>query len=152
MKLATLSHGGRPALGVVEGDTVLDLTAGRVGVPASVQNFLALPEHDRAEVLGAARKAQRLSLDTVRVHAPVPAPRLILCTGLNYAAHAREMGKAIPKAPAIFAKSPGAVAGPYDPVAHPGFSDSLDYEGELALVIGRTARSVRADEAAAVIA
>ena len=83
----------------------------------------------------------------------VPAPRKIVCVGLNYANHIREMGRELPEYPTLFAKYPEALIGPYDTIVLPVEApDAVDWEGELAVVIGATARRVDGDAAAAAIA
>ena len=81
--------------------------------------------------------------DVAKLLAPVE-PRIILCIGLNYKFHAEESGAAIPENPVLFIKNPAAVQNPGDPILLPTVlkSDSVDYECELAVVIGKTARNV----------
>lgn len=69
-------------------------------------------------------------------------PSKIVAVGVNYADHAREFGKALPREPLIFLKPPSAVIGPGDPIRRPSGSRRVDYEGELAVVIGRRASRV----------
>ncbi|WP_414120912.1 fumarylacetoacetate hydrolase family protein [Corynebacterium nuruki] len=78
----------------------------------------------------------------------VPAPKKIVCVGLNYANHIREMGRELPEYPTLFVKYPDALIGPFDQVEAPPYANSeLDWEGELAVVIGRRARRVSEAEA-----
>lgn len=86
--------------------------------------------------------------DVAKLLAPVD-PRAILCIGLNYKFHAEESGMAIPQNPVLFMKSPGAVQNPGDPILLPSVlkSDSVDYECELAVVIGKAARNVKKADA-----
>ena len=79
--------------------------------------------------------------------APVPRPGKIVCIGLNYRDHAEESGLAVPKTPVIFSKFPTCVIAPGEPVVFPSTSEKLDYEAELAIVIGRLAKHVSADRA-----
>lgn len=81
--------------------------------------------------------------DVAKLLAPVE-PRIILCIGLNYKFHAEESGMAIPQHPVLFIKNPAAVQNPGDPILLPSVlkSDSVDYECELAVVIGKAARNV----------
>ncbi len=87
-----------------------------------------------------------------RILAPLE-PRAILCIGLNYRRHAAETGAAIPTYPVLFMKSPGAVQHPDAPITLPTTASShqVDYEGELAVVIGRTCRNVPRSEALEVV-
>jgi 2-keto-4-pentenoate hydratase/2-oxohepta-3-ene-1,7-dioic acid hydratase in catechol pathway len=76
---------------------------------------------------------------------PVLDPGKILAVGLNYAAHAKETNAQLPETPLIFSKSTTALIGPGQPIRLPKISDEIDYEGELAVVIGKEAKSVKAD-------
>lgn len=89
----------------------------------------------------------RQPLDAVRAHAPVPRPGKIICVGLNYRDHAAETGKAVPTEPVIFAKFANSVVGDQASVEIPAATAEADWEAELAVVIGRTARSVSEAEA-----
>jgi 2-keto-4-pentenoate hydratase/2-oxohepta-3-ene-1,7-dioic acid hydratase in catechol pathway len=75
-------------------------------------------------------------LETVRLLPPC-APSKIVCVGKNYADHAREMGGPPPKEPILFLKPPSSISAPEDPVIRPAISNRVDYEGEIAVVIGR---------------
>lgn len=75
-----------------------------------------------------------------RIGAPIARPSVILCVGMNYAAHAAESGAAPPETPIIFYKAPNCLVGPYDDVLLPLNADKLDWEVELAVVIGRRCR------------
>lgn len=87
------------------------------------------------------------SVDDVRRLAPVPRPSQIICVGLNYHDHAEEQDEEVPNRPLLFAKSPSAVTNPDDPIVHPAGIEQVDYEVELAIVMGRTARNVDATNA-----
>lgn len=83
----------------------------------------------------------------VRVLEPVPTPGKIVCVGLNYFDHADEQDEEPPDSPILFAKAPTSVIAPLAPIRYPADIEQLDYEVELAAVIGRTARSVIRDDA-----
>jgi 2-keto-4-pentenoate hydratase/2-oxohepta-3-ene-1,7-dioic acid hydratase in catechol pathway len=87
-----------------------------------------------------------LKLDNVSIEAPCR-PSKIICLGLNYRDHAEELGFNLPTEPMIFMKPPSAVVGPGKPIIYPTMSRRLDYEAELAVVIGRRARHVSASTA-----
>jgi len=78
---------------------------------------------------------------------PIPKPSKIVCAGLNYRPHAEESKLDIPSTPLFFAKWPNALIGPDEPIVLPPFAKQVDYEAELAVVIGRSARSVTEAEA-----
>ncbi|MCX4986101.1 fumarylacetoacetate hydrolase family protein [Streptomyces sp. NBC_00572] len=84
--------------------------------------------------------------DRVRIGAPVARPGKVVCIGLNYRDHAEETGAEIPAEPVVFMKDPWTVTGPHDTVLIPRDSVKTDYEVELAVVIGRTARYLDSDE------
>jgi 2-keto-4-pentenoate hydratase/2-oxohepta-3-ene-1,7-dioic acid hydratase in catechol pathway len=89
---------------------------------------------------------EQVPLADVRLLAPV-LPSKLVCVGKNYAAHAAEFGSDVPEEPLLFLKPSTAVIGPNDPIQLLPISTRVDYEGELAVVIGRIARSVRAEDA-----
>ena len=89
---------------------------------------------------------ETLSIDEVSLLAPV-LPSKVVCVGKNYAAHAAEFGMQVPEEPLLFLKPSTAVIGPGDPIRLLPISRRVDYEGELAVVIGRLARGVRTEDA-----
>jgi 2-keto-4-pentenoate hydratase/2-oxohepta-3-ene-1,7-dioic acid hydratase in catechol pathway len=89
-------------------------------------------------------------LGEVRLLAPVAAPR-VFGVGLNYRAHAEESGKPVPEFPMLFMKPDSAVVGPGDPIVYPREGRRVDYECELAVVIGKSARRVSPDQALDVV-
>lgn len=86
----------------------------------------------------------------VRLLAPI-LPSKVIGVGRNYADHARELGNEIPTTPMIFLKPSTSVVGPFSPIMAPAESERIDFEGELAVVIGRPCRNVKAEDAAGVI-
>ncbi|MBS4104752.1 fumarylacetoacetate hydrolase family protein, partial [Tsukamurella paurometabola] len=90
------------------------------------------------------------ALDDVRLLAPILASKVV-CIGKNYAAHAAEMGGEAPKDPVIFIKPNTSIIGPLAPIKLPRSSEQVDYEGELAVVIGQPCRDVPAARAKDVI-
>jgi 2-keto-4-pentenoate hydratase/2-oxohepta-3-ene-1,7-dioic acid hydratase in catechol pathway len=126
MKLATFLLPGAeaPQAGEVRGDAVVAFGDG-----STVLDRLA--SGDRAPATGA-----ELPLTGVQLLAPVPRPRAIFGVGLNYAAHARETGQELPEAPIVFMKLPSSAATPGGDVRYPPVIRRLDYEGELAVVMG----------------
>jgi 2-keto-4-pentenoate hydratase/2-oxohepta-3-ene-1,7-dioic acid hydratase in catechol pathway len=93
---------------------------------------------------------EEVPFDDVRLLAPV-LPSKLVCVGKNYAAHAAEFGGEVPEEPLLFLKPSTAVIGPHDPIRLLPISRRVDYEGELAVVIGAPARHVRSEEASRVI-
>ncbi|MEU7475265.1 fumarylacetoacetate hydrolase family protein [Lentzea sp. NPDC042327] len=93
-----------------------------------------------------AGELQALDTEGVRVGAPLAHPGKIICIGLNYRDHAEETGADIPGEPVVFLKTPDTVVGPYDEVLVPRRSVKTDWEVELGVVIGRTARYLESEE------
>jgi 2-keto-4-pentenoate hydratase/2-oxohepta-3-ene-1,7-dioic acid hydratase in catechol pathway len=144
---------GIPKPGLIVGDEIVDLSDPATGLPASMAELLALGpgalEGVRAAPGGG---AARHPLSTVRRHAPVPQPPAILAIGMNYRAHVAEIGREPPEWQYWFNKQRTAIAGPGDPIVLPTVSNMVDYEGELAMVIGRRCQHVPAARAHEVIA
>jgi 2-keto-4-pentenoate hydratase/2-oxohepta-3-ene-1,7-dioic acid hydratase in catechol pathway len=138
---------GRPALGAVEGDEVADLSASALPADPAA----ALAEAGGNGLAALAADAPRLPLAEVRLLAPAT-PRKYLAIALNYADHIAELGMEAPEVPVFFNKQVTCVAGPGEDVHMPKVSTLLDYEAELALVIGRRCRHVPAERAHEVIA
>jgi 2-keto-4-pentenoate hydratase/2-oxohepta-3-ene-1,7-dioic acid hydratase in catechol pathway len=153
MKLATFTHDGRTRVGVVAGDEVVDLAVAAPDLPTEMRAFLdagpAAMDTARAAV---GRRGGRLALAAVRLEAPIRRPPEILAVGLNYRDHVEEAKLPLPEFPLFFNKQTASVTGPYDPIHLPRVSSKLDYEGELAFVIGRRARHVPRERARDVIA
>lgn len=152
MKLATFTEGGRTRIGVVEDARIADVSAADPSIPADMTEFLKQGAAGRAALDRALATAPRRPLAEVHLEAPVPRPGKFLAVGLNFADHIRELGAATPTFPATFAKTTSCINGPYDPVHRPRVSDTLDYEGELGLVIGRRCRHVPRERALEVVA
>ncbi len=86
-------------------------------------------------------------VEDVRLGPPIPDPDKIICLGLNYRSHAEEAGLKLPEVPLLFAKYRNALNGPTAPIFLPKLSQQIDYEGELAVVIGRTGKDIPVEEA-----
>jgi 2-keto-4-pentenoate hydratase/2-oxohepta-3-ene-1,7-dioic acid hydratase in catechol pathway len=127
MRIVRYSREGQVGFGILEGETVAALTP---------HPFAAF------EYTG-----ERFPTGEVRLLAPV-LPTKVVAVGRNYAEHARELGNEVPDDPVIFLKPSTAVIGPGDPIVHPGWVGRVDYEGELAVIVGKLAR--RLDEADAI--
>jgi 2-keto-4-pentenoate hydratase/2-oxohepta-3-ene-1,7-dioic acid hydratase in catechol pathway len=136
----------RPAL--LDGAGVLrDLS----GVVADVDGGLLADDVALSRVREAAAEPGGLPVlepEGLRIGAPLAGIGKVVCIGLNYHDHARETGGAIPEEPIVFMKAPDTVVGAYDPVLVPRGSEKTDWEVELAVVIGRTARYLGSDEEA----
>ena len=145
MKFVRYQRDSGPRWGVEDGGTVYDVSGLPDGEPAldelsnsAVQRRIrqridagSLPEADAGEV------------DFL---APVPKPGKIVCVGLNYHDHAEEQDEEVPDSPLLFGKAPTTVTNPGDPIVHPGDGQEVDYEVELAVVIGKEAKDVAAED------
>ena len=106
-----------------------------------------------AETVPEAVKSLFYPLDEVQLAPPLPNPSKIVCVGLNYHDHCREQGIEVPQRPLLFAKFPSTIIGPDDDITWPPHvTKQVDYEAELAVVIGRKGRNIPLDEAARFIA
>ena len=150
MKLMMFAKGNGAALGVVENNAVVDLAAADASLPKDLHGLVAAG----ARALTAAKSvaatvpaASRLPLDTVQPLLPVQPTAKIICVGLNYALHAKEGGHAIPTYPSFFLRVFSSLLPAGAPVIRPQLSPQLDYECELAIVIGKTGRHIAEAEA-----
>jgi 2-keto-4-pentenoate hydratase/2-oxohepta-3-ene-1,7-dioic acid hydratase in catechol pathway len=127
MKILRYVSDDRVSWGLLEGDSVRELDAPPFGVLATTDRVRRLAE--------------------VTLLPPV-VPSKIVCLGLNYRDHAAEFGNPVPEVPVLFMKPPSAVIGPGDPIRLPRGAGRVDYEAELALVVGRRCRDLAREEAA----
>jgi 2-keto-4-pentenoate hydratase/2-oxohepta-3-ene-1,7-dioic acid hydratase in catechol pathway len=149
MRLCRFSLDGGPRLGLVDGEEVADLTASDPELPTEPARALDTAGADRlAELSGS---ADRLPLAQVELLSPA-IPRKYLAIALNYADHIAESGMEAPEVPMFFNKQVSCVVGPGADIHRPKVSEMLDYEGELAIVIGRRCRHVPVESAHEAIA
>jgi 2-keto-4-pentenoate hydratase/2-oxohepta-3-ene-1,7-dioic acid hydratase in catechol pathway len=153
VRLVSIAGEEGPWAGVLEGERVIP--AASLGAPQRMRELLAASDAEALCELGAraAESDDRLELASVELCAPVPDPQKIICIGLNYRDHAEETGQPLPKAPMWFAKFANSLCGSGQPVlipaAHP---DHVDYEAELAIVIGREGSNIEEREALSFVA
>ncbi|HSM55927.1 MAG TPA: fumarylacetoacetate hydrolase family protein [Candidatus Sulfomarinibacteraceae bacterium] len=159
MRLLTFEKEGRLALGVSVESGVVDVGNARQKLGGTVQE---VPDEMHALIAGGNAALKRLKAlveraaedeglllreEEIRFGPCVTAPEKILCIGLNYERHARETGAKLPEEPVLFSKFNSALAAHGEPVPIPPGTGQMDYEAELAVVIGRQARHVGEDEA-----
>jgi 2-keto-4-pentenoate hydratase/2-oxohepta-3-ene-1,7-dioic acid hydratase in catechol pathway len=158
-----LAGAARPAwrAGIVAGDRIVDagrLAAETDGLPAaeagSVRDLLALGDEALSSLgtLVEERAGEGLARDSVVLGPPIPDPEKIICIGLNYRDHAGEVSMELPPAPILFPKWPNSLIGDGQPIVLPPETSRGDYEGELAVVIGRRIRRVSESEALGAVA
>lgn len=141
MKLATFRVDGRTSYGVVTGEEVADAGAALAAELPDLKAVIAAQAWQR--VRAAAEQAPRLALAAVTLLPPVQNPDKIVCVGLNYADHQAEMGKFPADAyPVLFLRVPSSQVGHGSPLIRPRLSEKFDYEGELAVIIGRAGRHI----------
>ena len=158
MKLVTFLHESIEKIGAVVDDQIIDFSTSHL--PKSMIEFIELGDDgiNQANAL-IAKNDSKISINDVKLMAPIPKPNKILGVGLNYKAHKEEadkaaadlLGKPQEKYPTIFNKQNSSVVGPYDDMHKPDASDFFDYEGELGFVIGKQCRHVPYDKASSVI-
>lgn len=145
MRLVTFELEGRLRPGVVQSDsTVIDLSS--LGYGSLLELIAAAPESTgKVRDFASQPASPRLPLASVRLRAPIPTPRKLICVGLNYRDHAEETGSEIPNVPTIFNKFATSVIGPGDDIVLPKVSNAPDYEAEFAFVIGKGGRRIAPD-------
>ncbi|MDO9106749.1 MAG: fumarylacetoacetate hydrolase family protein [Methylovulum sp.] len=152
MKLVTFTHNQQSRVGAVVGDTVVD-SQGCPDIPTTMIGFL---KAGHAALTAMQRQinsiSPRLGLHEVKLEAPVPRPGKYMGISLNYADHIAETGRDKPEYPSFFTKQSSCVIGHGSAIHRPRVSDKLDYEGELAFVIGKQCRHVPVTEAHQAIA
>ena len=126
MKLVGFLKNDQPCYGLIEGEAIYAV---------------------EGSIFGEFRRAEKVAaLAEVRLLAPCQ-PTKILAVGLNYRTHAAEAGYDVPSEPLVFSKPPSSVIGPLEPIVYPILSQQMDYEGELAVVIGQRAKNVLPEKA-----
>jgi len=149
MRIVTYRNGSEDRAGILAEGGVRD-AAGLLGADGlSVRELLA---SGRLAELEGAGGGEEIPLDEVELRPPVPDPDKIVCIGLNYRSHAEEAGIAPPQVPTIFAKFRNALAAPGAEVALPASSEKVDYEAEIAFVIGRRTKDASRKDALGAIA
>ncbi len=151
MRLASYNLRGRPSFGAVVGEGIVDLRS-------RLSRFATLLEVFRAQALGEAKEAAdgvrpEVPLTAVELFPPLAAPEKILCCGINYANRGLDYAMTEPpKYPSMFYRAPNSLVGHGQKLLRPKISEQLDYEGEIAMVIGRECKHVPKERALEVIA
>jgi 2-keto-4-pentenoate hydratase/2-oxohepta-3-ene-1,7-dioic acid hydratase in catechol pathway len=140
MRLVTYHSDRGERAGVLRGEVVVDAWDALGGGGTSVRELLVSERLD--ELAGRIATAEGLPVDGVALRPPVPDPEKIICIGLNYREHAAEAGIEPPESPTFFAKFRNALAAPGAEVPLPAASEKVDYEAEVAFVVGRRAKDV----------
>jgi len=153
MRFITFSQDNHTRVGLLVGEQVIDLSLADPGIPSDMRSFIeagsvalecATAVFDRCAD-GRLPPTATLTLADVQLLAPIPNPPKVVAVGANYLDHCRETGVKPPRSPMLFAKFPTAVIGPGEAIEwDPALTDRVDYEVELAVVIGQRARHVPA--------
>jgi 2-keto-4-pentenoate hydratase/2-oxohepta-3-ene-1,7-dioic acid hydratase (catechol pathway) len=152
MKLVTFIHNESTQIGAVIDDFVVSAT-GHIPHSDNMLDFLASGQAGLAAMRELVESGKhRLRLSAVRLVAPIPRPGKFLGIGLNYAEHINETGRDKPEYPTFFTKQSTCVIGPDQAIQIPAISEKVDYEGELAFVIGQRCKHVPLEKAYEVIA
>jgi 2-keto-4-pentenoate hydratase/2-oxohepta-3-ene-1,7-dioic acid hydratase in catechol pathway len=146
MKLASYIANGKPSFGVVIGDGVVTMNERLKGRYATLRDALAGGALDEMRRAAEGAKADH-KLSGVRLLPPIPNPEKILCVGINYKSHAAEHGQEAPKLPNIFTRFVNTLVSPDGDMIRPKVSTNFDFEGELAVVIGRAGRHIAPEDA-----
>ena len=146
MKLITYRYqDGAPQLGAIKGELIVNLAASSGGkIPNDMRAFLAMGDAGMDLARSTVDSAMgSLSLESVKLMAPITNPTKVLAIGLNYMDHVRETGIDVPNLATMFCKFPSSIVGPGDAISwSEDVTTQVDYEAELAFVIGKTARYV----------
>ena len=151
MKLASYVTDGKQAFGAVTGDSVITLNDRMRARHASLRDALAAGALEEMRGLAQSLRPDRKLAD-IRFLPPIPNPEKIMCVGINYKSHAAEHGQEAPKLPNIFTRFVNTLVAHEGEMIRPKVSTSLDFEGELALVIGRPGRHIKEADALSYVA
>ena len=145
MKLATFETGGSVTWGLIEGDEAVDVGAVLRDRFPDLKSALAA---DALSQLFSARKGgAKLKLSQIKWLPVIPNPEKILCIGLNYEMHRKETGRSEVENPTVFGRFANSQTGHLSDIVRPRVSKDLDYEGELAIIIGKPGRYISRDDA-----
>jgi acylpyruvate hydrolase len=148
MRLLSFVKDSRPAIGIVQNRGILDLTGLDEGFPAELAEFIAGGAALRDKALAAAGAGHSLlDPESITFRPLIPAAGKMLCLGLNYTEHAAEGGYQRPSWPTIFLRCPRSLTAHGAPIIRPIVSEQLDYEAELALIIGSPIRHATPEQA-----
>ena len=145
MRLASFSHAGRAAYGAVVEGGVVDLSRRLGGVYPSLRAAIAGGALPLMQPL--AEEPPDVPMADIALDLPIPDPVKIICVGRNYKAHVAEGNLKLPETPSIFLRTLESFAPPGQALVRPLISEKFDYEGELAVIIGRPGRHIRKEAA-----
>lgn len=148
MHFIAYEKNGQPALGVRLGNEVAELDSCGFDVPNTLDALLELGAQGIALARKGVEVATRVNLAGLKILTPLQRPSKIICIGLNYVDHVSESPyKDLPTYPVMFSRWPSSYVAHEEPILRPHVSDTFDFEGELAVVIGRAGRYIPKDKA-----
>jgi 2-keto-4-pentenoate hydratase/2-oxohepta-3-ene-1,7-dioic acid hydratase in catechol pathway len=148
MKVISFRHAGRESYGVVFDDRVFDVGAKMGASWPTLRDALNDPDALHRAIDGMSIASAELAMADVQLLPPIPNPARILAIGVNYKAHAAETGSQRNESfPSVFLRMPSSVVAHDEPILRPRISGDLDFEGELAVVIGRAGRYIKREDA-----
>ena len=140
MRVTSFEHGGRPSFGVVVDGGVVDAGARLAGQFADLRDVLRAGALDQLHEMSSL--AADVSEEDIRYLSVIPNSTKILCVGINYLGHIGETGRDVPRYPVFFTRFADSFVGHGQPLIRPRVSTDFDYEGEMAVIIGKHARHV----------
>lgn len=154
MRLVSFLHRGEQCVGVREGDGVIPVAELDATLPTTLKELLAQDALPKIKTLVAANnvKPAALALADIEFLPPIPRPGKVICIGRNYAAHAAEGGAAVSSYPEIFFRGATSLVAHNDAIIRPRCSEMLDFEGEIAFIVGNTCRHASEENALEFIA
>jgi 2-keto-4-pentenoate hydratase/2-oxohepta-3-ene-1,7-dioic acid hydratase in catechol pathway len=153
VRLVTFTEGGVQRVGVEvsDGGAVADVTKVDGSIPTDMRSLLEL-DGGVAKAAAAVEAAPKIAADAVKLMAPIYNPEKIICIGMNYVDHCTEQNMPVPTEPVVFSKFASCITGPGEPIIKVDETKELDFEVELAIVVGKTARRVAKADALEYIA
>ena len=149
VKALSFEIGGRRTYGLRRDDSVFEATSAFRDQYPDLRSVLAAGVLDEMPRQLEASPVDRASMRYLPL---IPNPDKLICVGVNYRPHVEEMGREIPSHPVLFVRFPGSQTGHLEPLIRPSLSEQFDFEGELAVVIGRRARHVEPGDAFSFVA
>mgnify|MGYP001818622570 CR=1 FL=1 len=142
MRLVSFNNGNGPTVGVVTGDRVIDVASAAPTLPHAMRELIAAGDAALDQLKDVSSPDGAL-LSSVQLIPVVPDAPKIICVGLNYADHAKEGGNAVPDYPGLFLRTNQSMIAANAPMVRPSCSDTLDYEAELMVIIGKGGRHIK---------
>jgi 2-keto-4-pentenoate hydratase/2-oxohepta-3-ene-1,7-dioic acid hydratase in catechol pathway len=146
MRFVTFEFAGKPRVGVIDGEDVIDIVAADPSAPADMKSLIA-SGRNFAGLAAKAPASARRKRSSVKLLRPVIDPDKLICVGLNYAAHAAEGSNKVTEVPTLFVRFNSSTIAHGDPMIVPKVSSKFDYEAEIMVVIGKGGRHISKEKA-----